>query len=99
MYFFVRTVMPRATFPADMSETERAVMQAHVQYWTQQGRAGTAVLFGPVLDPAGVFGIAVARVDDADALDSLLAADPARDLLQPYGFPMGDLVICEPDVG
>ena len=51
-------------------------MAQHAAYWRELTRAGTAVAFGPVLDPAGVYGLAVVRaIDDAEA-QRVAAADP-----------------------
>ena len=50
-YFFLRLNPPRPTFPADMTEAERAVMEEHAAYWTSWTERGVVVVFGPVMDP------------------------------------------------
>ncbi len=82
MYFFVRTNNPRPSFHTDMSSEERDIMERHVTYWSKQAELGVAVVFGPVLDPRGVYGIGVYRVDDLAHMQQLLENDPARGLLQ-----------------
>jgi uncharacterized protein YciI len=75
--FFVRAPPPRATFVQDMTEAERMVMNEHVAYWTGLAERGTVVVFGPVLDPKEVYGIAVVEVKDDAEMRALLANDPA----------------------
>jgi hypothetical protein len=88
MYVFVRTNNPRLTFHLDMTPEERGAMQQHVAYWTDSGKRGIAVVFGPVLDPKGVWGMGVYRVDDMDHMQRLLAGDPARHILKYEVFEM-----------
>ncbi|MFI7063701.1 YciI family protein [Kribbella sp. NPDC050124] len=76
-YFAYKLIPPRPTFAADMTEAEAAVMAEHVGYWHDLITAGTAVVFGPVADPAGVWGLAVVSAGDADEVRALGAKDPA----------------------
>jgi uncharacterized protein YciI len=67
-YYLLRLIPPRPTFPQDMTEAERKVMQAHVAYWTERVKEGRMIVFGPVADPAGPWGVGVLCVkDDAEA--------------------------------
>jgi uncharacterized protein YciI len=75
-HFFCKLLGPRPTFPADMTAEERAVMGEHQQYLKEQLDRGTVVLFGPVMDPKGAFGIAVIDVPDMDAAQRFTADDP-----------------------
>ena len=75
--FVYKLIPPRPTFALDMSDEERAVMGAHGAYWRGLLDARTAVVFGPVLDPAGVWGLAVVQARTADEVRALGAADPA----------------------
>ena len=59
MYFFVRTQNPRPTFHLDMKPDERSIMEKHVAYWTDKAIKGIAIVFGPVLDPKGVYGVGI----------------------------------------
>jgi len=93
MYVFVRSTNPRPTFHLDMTADEKTAMQAHVAYWMQKARDGIAVAFGPVLDPKGVYGIGIYRVDDVAHMRRLLADDPARDILQYDVFEMPRAVV------
>ena len=76
-FFVYKLIPPRPTFAADMSEEERAVMGAHGAYWHELLGARTAVVFGPVLDPAGVWGLAVVEARSVDEVRAIGAADPA----------------------
>jgi uncharacterized protein len=71
-HFFVRLIPPRATFPMDMTAEEKLLMQEHVRY-TQKFLAGKVLLYGPVMAPAGAFGMAVA--DEAE-IRGVLENDP-----------------------
>ena len=51
-------------------------MGQHAAYWRDLTRAGTAVAFGPVVDPAGVYGLGVVRAADEQAARAIADADP-----------------------
>ncbi len=88
MYFFVRTQNPRPTFHLDMTPDERAVMDRHVAYWSDIAARGIAIVFGPVADPDGFYGIGVYQVQDEAEMRSLLGEDPAKGLLRYEVLPM-----------
>lgn len=75
-YFVSRLIGPRPTFPQDITDEERAVMADHVQYWSKQMADGRVVVFGPVLDPKGAWGLGVVRARDLAEVEAMLAADP-----------------------
>jgi hypothetical protein len=91
-HFFVKLNPPRPTFAMDMTTEEKAIMQQHVGYWTGLMQQGIAIVFGPVLNPAGVHGIGVVAVDDPGQLESIMANDPANGLNQYEYFPMAAAV-------
>src|SRR5579883_1347246 len=93
MYFFVRTQNPRPTFHLDMTPEERDTMNRHVAYWTEKANAGIAIVFGPVMDPKGVYGMGVYRVQDEQEMEGMLANDPAKGLLQYDFFPMPRAIV------
>lgn len=76
-HFVYKLIPPRPTFHADMSETEQAIMGRHVEYWTDLLDKRTAVVFGPVLDPAGAWGLAVVQADTDAEVRRLGDNDPA----------------------
>jgi uncharacterized protein YciI len=51
-------------------------MLQHVAYWTEQMTKGTAVVFGPVAEPTGVWGLGVIRVGSPEEAQALTANDP-----------------------
>ena len=75
--FVNRLIGPRPTFPADISDAERAVMGRHAAYWAPLVENGTVIVLGPVGDPAGAYGLGVVRAADVQANAAILAADPA----------------------
>ena len=76
-HFFMRLVPPRPIFPGSMTEQELDLMKQHVQYVTQAFDAGVVLAFGPVLDPAGAFGIALLEVDEAAEAEEFARKDPS----------------------
>jgi uncharacterized protein YciI len=76
-YFLYRLVPPRPTFATDMTEPEAAIMAQHVRYWQDLTEAGIAIVFGPVADPAGVWGLAVVEAEAEDDVHALGVEDPA----------------------
>ena len=76
-FFLLRLNPPRPTFPENMNAMERAVMQEHSAYWAEFLKQGTAVVYGPVEDSKGTWGVAIVRVLDEQASLALAADDPA----------------------
>ena len=93
MYFFIKTQNPRPTFHLDMTPNERAIMERHVAYWSEVAGRGTAIVFGPVMDPQGVYGIGVYQVQDENEMRQLLEHDPAKGLLRYDVLPMPRAVV------
>ncbi|HYA15876.1 MAG TPA: YciI family protein [Bryobacteraceae bacterium] len=75
-FYVLRLIPPRASFGQDMKPEEGAAMRAHVAWWTELVNAGTAIVFGPVADPKGPWGIGIVRVRDEDHVRELTANDP-----------------------
>ncbi len=76
-HFFVRLIPPRASFAQDMSEDERCLMLEHVRYVRKFFDAGKVLIFGPVLDSAGAFGVAILEVESETVARDLMAGDPS----------------------
>lgn len=75
-HFLIKLIPPRPSFAVDMTDDEKRLMQEHGAYWTKLAEKGTALLFGPVLDPAGSYGIGVIEVEKEHDVDAVTANDP-----------------------
>jgi uncharacterized protein YciI len=76
MHFVYKLIPPRTTFALDMDETEAELMGKHAAYWRDQLDHGRVIVFGPVMDPAGVWGLGVLETEDEAAAHGLVLADP-----------------------
>jgi uncharacterized protein YciI len=76
-HFVYRLIPPRPTFHLDMTDEERAIMNDHVEYWQARTEAGRVVVFGPVVDEGGGWGLGVFTADDEHQAQQVLGADPA----------------------
>jgi uncharacterized protein YciI len=76
--FVFRLKAPRPNFALDMTDEERAIMRRHAEYWRPYLDSGQMVIFGPVLDSTGSWGLGVVEVDDEDEdkLRAFAAGDP-----------------------
>ena len=74
--FVFRLVAPRPTFAMDMTDDERAIMARHAAHWQPLVAAGQMVVFGPVLDGTGSWGLGVVEADDEEELRAFAAGDP-----------------------
>ena len=75
--FVFRLKAPRPTFAVDMTDEEREIMDRHAAHWQPLIEAGRMVVFGPVLDGTGSWGLGVVEADDEDELRAFAAGDPA----------------------
>jgi uncharacterized protein YciI len=71
-----------------MSDNERAIMGQHLAYLTGLMNEGTVIVFGPVMDPAGPYGMAIATAESEEQLRTLTAKDPATQLHHYEIYPM-----------
>jgi uncharacterized protein len=76
-HFLMRLIPPRPTFGADMSAEERGLMQQHIAYVRTFFDGGQVLAYGPVLDPAGAFGVALLEVDDEAEAYKFAKEDPS----------------------
>ena len=74
--FIIRLKAPRPTFALDISEEERAIMARHAAHWQPWVDSGQMVVFGPVLDSSGSWGLAVVEAENEEALRAFAADDP-----------------------
>jgi uncharacterized protein len=74
--FVFRLKAPRPTFALDMTDEEREIMHRHAAYWQPFIDSGQMVIFGPVLDTTGSWGLGVVEAEDEDELRTFAAGDP-----------------------
>jgi uncharacterized protein YciI len=79
-YFAAKLLSPRPTFPMDMTDDERRIMDEHSRFWKVLLSNGQAVVTGPVLDPKGTYGFGVIVASSIEDAFSLLKDDPAREI-------------------
>ncbi len=76
-WYLMQLLPPRPDFASTMSDAEQATMGRHVSYWSEHVRSGVALIFSPVADPEGDWGVAIVRADSRDDVERLKQADPA----------------------
>jgi uncharacterized protein YciI len=76
--FVIRLQPPRPTFAMDMTDEEREIMGRHAAHWQPLIDTGQMVVFGPVVDGTGSWGIAIVESEDEDEdeLRAFSAQDP-----------------------
>jgi uncharacterized protein len=60
-----------------MTDEEREIMGRHAAYWQPFIDRGQMVIFGPVLDDTGSWGLGVVEAEDEEELRAFAAGDPA----------------------
>jgi uncharacterized protein YciI len=76
LYLF-RLIPPRADFAQTMTPDEEQAMAGHQEYWQQLLRDGRVVVYGPVADPEGVWGLGVVRAEDRAEVLEIGNGDPS----------------------
>jgi uncharacterized protein YciI len=74
--FVFRLKAPRPTFALDMTDEEREIMGRHAAHWQPFIDSGQMVVFGPVLDGTGSWGLGVMEAEDEEELRAFAAGDP-----------------------
>jgi hypothetical protein len=87
-FFAVKLLPPRADFAQTMTDDERTIMQEHAAYWKSYMDKGMVHVFGPVLDPKGVYGFGVVSVDDEEQLKEFINNDPSLKINTVEYYPM-----------
>ena len=52
-------------------------MQEHIGYWSELAEKRTVIVFGPVADPKGSWGVGIVEVPHESAAQALVNGDPA----------------------
>ena len=87
-FFAVKLLPPRADFAQTMTDDERTIMQEHAAYWKSYMDKGMVHVFGPVLDPKGVYGFGVVSVDNEEQLKEFIDNDPSLKINAVEYYPM-----------
>ena len=74
--FVFRLKAPRPNFALDMTDDEREIMRRHAAHWQPYIDSGQMVVFGPVLDDTGSWGLGVVEAEDEDEVRAFAARDP-----------------------
>jgi uncharacterized protein len=75
--FLFRLVPPRADFAQTLTPSEQETMKQHAEYWQRLLDNGRVVVFGPVADPEGMWGLGVVRAESHEDVVLLGQNDPA----------------------
>lgn len=76
-WYLYRLTAHRPDFAETMSEAEMATMMAHVDYWRGPLAEGRVLIYSPVADPDGSWGMCVVRAESEAELEALRDNDPA----------------------
>jgi uncharacterized protein len=76
-HYYIRLNPPRPSFAMDLTYEEKKIMQEHGAYWRDLQSKGYVLVFGPVMDPKGVFGVGIIEVEDESMLADFEKNDPA----------------------
>ena len=76
-YYIYRLIPPRPTFHEDMTDQEGAIMSRHADYWADLVGRADVLVYGPVVDSSGSWGLAVIHADSLADVRALAEADPA----------------------
>jgi uncharacterized protein len=74
--FVIRLKAPRPSFALDMTDEEREIMGRHAAHWQRFVESGQMVVFGPVLDGTGSWGLGVVEAEDEEEIRAFAAEDP-----------------------
>jgi uncharacterized protein YciI len=91
-HYALKLLPCRPTFAQDMTSEERVIMVQHVAYWRDLMDKGMVVVFGPVMDPKGAYGLGVIEVDDEAQVHTFIANDPASKINTYEFYPMRAVV-------
>ena len=76
-YYALKLIPHRSDFAQTMNPEEKNIMFQHVAYWKEHMKKGNAIVFGPVLDPLGTYGLGIIAVHSEIQVKEFIALDPA----------------------
>ncbi|MGV1754218.1 YciI family protein [Agrobacterium sp. CG674] len=75
-YYLCKYIPPRTDFLATMSAEEKNWMGQHGAYLDNLLGEGKIVAHGPVMDPAGGYGVSLYEIADEEEIQTLTSKDP-----------------------
>jgi len=87
-YFMLKFLPRKPNFAQTMTDEDRKIVVQHHEYWKKHVDSGIALLFGPVFDPKGTFGICIVAVDSEREISKLMENDPASNIHNYEYYPM-----------
>ncbi len=75
-HFYLKLNPPRPTFIQDMTDAEAKIMREHGAYWKEFQNKGICIVYGPVFDSKGVFGVGILEVEDEAEVGNFVKNDP-----------------------
>lgn len=61
----------------DMTDTEKKIMHEHSVYWRTHMEKGNIVMYGPVADPKGAWGVGIVHMSSRQEVEEFGKNDPA----------------------
>src|SRR4051794_21253394 len=74
--YLTKWVPPRDDFLPTMTEQEGRLMKQHGEWQTNLLQQGLILAHGPVIDPAGSYGVAIWQIENDADIAALTAQDP-----------------------
>ncbi|HEY0212937.1 MAG TPA: YciI family protein [Paenirhodobacter sp.] len=75
-YFLCKYIPPRADFLPTLNEQERVRMAQHGAFLDDLLAQGIIIAHGPVIDPAGGYGVSLYQIADDQDIAAITAQDP-----------------------
>ena len=74
--YLCKFIPPRADFLATMSADEHQCIKQHAVYLNKLLDQGLIAAHGPVMDPAGGYGVSIFQIADDQDISALTSEDP-----------------------
>jgi uncharacterized protein YciI len=75
-YYLCKFIPPRANFLSTLSADEKEWMKQHGAYLNALLDQGLVAAHGPVMDPAGAYGVSIFQIADDQEISTLTSQDP-----------------------
>jgi len=75
-FYLCKFIPPRADFLATMSADEKTWMGEHGAFLNDLLDQGIVVAHGPVMDPAGGYGVSLFQIEDGQDIEAFTSQDP-----------------------